>query len=338
MEKSEVRDSLTGLLNRETIGREAGRELESKELGMLLLLDINGLRRINEAYSHLTGDRILREISRIMEYYFFKKDTIGRVGGNEFAVFIPGTVEKTFVYSKMEGLQARIAQARRDMGLGHELEVTIGAALAERGDTFQSLCERAALALSYGKQMRGAGPEKRQTVYFYQSSMKKCEEKPAAAQKQAAQFDDIKHICRELEETGSPGTADFQDYGSFLAVCRYVKNRLERTKGKAQLLLVSMADREGDYVDLGERERLAKPLQESIARSLRSSDIYTQYSCCQFLALIPDADPENLSLVMKRIDEVFHSQVSGQPDVTLVFSFSPLLHKKGRRKKLRKSV
>ena len=83
-------DSLTGLFNRGAMEEEIGALLRNKKGGVFLMLDVDHFKDINDVYGHLTGDLVLQELSRIMGYLFFKKDIIGRMGGDEFAIFIPG--------------------------------------------------------------------------------------------------------------------------------------------------------------------------------------------------------------------------------------------------------
>lgn len=310
------RDSLTGFLCRDAMEAEVDRLLAGKCSGLLLIMDINNFQRINEEHGHMAGDRLLRKLPEIMGYYFFKKDVIGRIGGDEFSVFISGTEKKDFLYGKMGGMQARIKQAAQKMELGY-LEVTIGAATTERGDTFQSLCKRASLAVRSGKRVPG------KTVNFYGDTPESNGSEADTGCRKIERFDDLKYVCRQLEDTNT-GTDDGQDYLNFLAVCRFLKNRFSRTGFSAQLVLMSLSEQHGYFIGLEERDFLAEQLKESIRCSLRSSDICIQYSCCQFLAVMPDAAPEHAELVENRINEAFRSRLPGRSDITLVFSFHPL--------------
>lgn len=120
-------DSLTGLFNRGAMEEEIGALLRNKKGGVFLMLDVDHFKDINDVYGHLTGDLVLQELSRIMGYLFFKKDIIGRMGGDEFAIFIPGGYRNELVDSKVERLHSRAAQAGKDMGIGNSLKLTVGA-------------------------------------------------------------------------------------------------------------------------------------------------------------------------------------------------------------------
>lgn len=312
------KDSLTGLLNRDATEAEIGRLLAGNSSGLLLIIDLNNFQRINDEYGHMAGDNLLKKLPEIMGYYFFKKDIIGRIAGDKFSVFISGPAKKDFLYDKMSGMQARMHQAAKTMGLEYPGAV-IGAAVTENGDTFRSLYKRAAIAVRFGKNVQLSA------LYFYHSSMEKSAAGMERVCKKVEHFDDLKYVCRQLEEKQMPSAAgDCQTYLNFLAVCRFLKNRYTRTGFYAQLVLISLSDQDGGFIGLEERDFLAGRLKASIQSSLRLSDIYIPYSCCQFLAVLPDASPEHAALVESRIREQFHSSLPDRADVILIFNSRPL--------------
>ncbi len=88
-------DSLTGLFNRNYF-RDAVKRLDIEEnLPLsLLLLDIDGVRLINDAFGHPEGDCLIRETASIIESAIRPQDTVARIGGNEFAVLLTKAGEK----------------------------------------------------------------------------------------------------------------------------------------------------------------------------------------------------------------------------------------------------
>ncbi len=90
-----VRDSLTGLLNHtETKARlnaEVARAKRNAEPLAFAMVDIDHFKRVNDTYGHLVGDSVIKSISRLLRQRLRKTDTIGRYGGEEFAVILPST-------------------------------------------------------------------------------------------------------------------------------------------------------------------------------------------------------------------------------------------------------
>ncbi len=111
-----MHDILTGVWNRgailEAFERERNRALrEGSSLGVLLV-DLDHFKRINDTHGHLAGDSVLREVTRRMQASIRPYDAIGRYGGEEFLILLPGCSE-TATADKAE--QLRNAVVRRSV-------------------------------------------------------------------------------------------------------------------------------------------------------------------------------------------------------------------------------
>lgn len=90
VEKSQ-RDEMTGLLNRETFITTLEKLRRRSDSGALLIVDADHFKSINDEHGHLTGDEALRRISGAISAAVRDRDIVGRIGGEEFAVFLPDT-------------------------------------------------------------------------------------------------------------------------------------------------------------------------------------------------------------------------------------------------------
>jgi len=89
-----ARDPLTGILNRTAIFQVLEREISRSEREgaplSVIMVDIDHFKRFNDTYGHLAGDAVLRETVRRMGTSIRNYDAIGRYGGEEFLIVLPG--------------------------------------------------------------------------------------------------------------------------------------------------------------------------------------------------------------------------------------------------------
>lgn len=86
------RDLLTGLYNKRSFEEEAKSAITNKKPGdvsVLLIFDFDNFKHVNDHFGHQIGDEVLKAFAMILERAFRTKDIIGRVGGDEFMVFMP---------------------------------------------------------------------------------------------------------------------------------------------------------------------------------------------------------------------------------------------------------
>lgn len=88
-----LKDPLTGLSNRRHFRSVLSREIDvvarTGESALLLMLDIDHFKNINDTFGHLAGDQVLQAISRCLTACVRPMDTVARYGGEEFAVILP---------------------------------------------------------------------------------------------------------------------------------------------------------------------------------------------------------------------------------------------------------
>lgn len=107
-----TKDSLTNIWNRPSIldtlsGELARAARDVKPLGVILV-DLDHFKSINDNYGHLAGDVVLQEAARRMRHSIRKYDAIGRYGGEEFLILLPGCDQRT-TFAQAERLRSYLA-------------------------------------------------------------------------------------------------------------------------------------------------------------------------------------------------------------------------------------
>jgi len=98
MRGAALRDPLTGLANRraldERLAYEIARHTRHGESFVVLALDLDGFKAINDRFGHDAGDEVLRDIAAALREAMRAQDTVVRLGGDEFCVLAPQTDEE----------------------------------------------------------------------------------------------------------------------------------------------------------------------------------------------------------------------------------------------------
>lgn len=125
-------DPLTGLQNRRglqsALRAECARANQSGPLA-LLLIDVNGLKEINDALGHAAGDRVLRSVAAAIRMTVRETDTGSRWGGDEFAIVAPGTSREA-AERLVDRLERHLSRHSRAADI--PVTVSVGMAIAER--------------------------------------------------------------------------------------------------------------------------------------------------------------------------------------------------------------
>lgn len=93
-ERNANTDPATGLANRRELMRALSNLLEHKTAGVLLLLDLDHFKRVNDLHGHLAGDQLLKVVAQTLESECPAGSTCARIGGDEFAVLFAGSSSK----------------------------------------------------------------------------------------------------------------------------------------------------------------------------------------------------------------------------------------------------
>jgi diguanylate cyclase (GGDEF)-like protein len=147
LERLAMLDGLTGLANRRYMdGRLEAKLSENARYGWpfgLAILDIDDFKKVNDAFGHETGDRVLKMVAATLRASVRPFDDVGRWGGEEFLVLL-ANVRGAAARALVDRLRVLVAASSLDREDG-PLAVTVSAGLAEvrDGDTAEIILRRA---------------------------------------------------------------------------------------------------------------------------------------------------------------------------------------------------
>ncbi len=142
-------DPLTKLLNREGFEELVRLALaERPEQGLLIIMDMDNFKLINDQLGHPVGDKVLRKFSSILENYFNRnKDIVGRLGGDEFAVFVGRDISTSETEGMLKKFISIVHQNFDSEYPDQKLSTSIGVGLAAKSDSYELLYQNADKAL-----------------------------------------------------------------------------------------------------------------------------------------------------------------------------------------------
>jgi diguanylate cyclase len=151
------RDHMTGAHNRRSYDEQVRRYLQLRDIDKdpmsLIVLDIDFFKKINDNYGHDMGDFILKECVRLLQESFTREeDFIARIGGEEFAVILPGCNTATATRMAEEAMNRIRKEAFVQNQNQIRFTVSMGIAEAFEGETVESWYKKADEALYEAKQ------------------------------------------------------------------------------------------------------------------------------------------------------------------------------------------
>jgi diguanylate cyclase (GGDEF)-like protein len=147
-----TRDSLTGLANLDSLRSFLSAMLDEHSGGVVLLLDIDRFHDINDTLGHEAGDAVLMEVGRRLEDATTQGSLACRVGGDQFALVIPGSSNSDLARLAALAVKSRVDGSLRLDNVAADVRLTIGMARApEHGEDATTVLRRAEIAMGAAK-------------------------------------------------------------------------------------------------------------------------------------------------------------------------------------------
>ena len=150
-------DLLTGLMNRTAAQEDISEHLtETQETGVLMLLDLDRFKSVNDRLGHQMGDTVLIDVANDLKRMFRNSDVLSRLGGDEFVVYMNSVPEKEWA---MERAAQVVRAVRRWVGNGTtniQISASIGIVMTDMVDrNYDELYKAADIAMYAAKSQGG---------------------------------------------------------------------------------------------------------------------------------------------------------------------------------------
>jgi diguanylate cyclase (GGDEF)-like protein len=150
-----IRDSLTGLVDHnntlEALKNSLSEMKEQNKSLAFAMIDIDRFKAVNDTYGHGMGDRVIHALALFLRQRFRMTDTIGRYGGEEFAVVLPDTDEETAVHLLEEVRASFENLVHHNNGVDIKVTFSCGVAASMPNEESSALAQRADTALYLAK-------------------------------------------------------------------------------------------------------------------------------------------------------------------------------------------
>lgn len=151
--KAEI-DGLTGIYNSSTIKYLIEKSLDAGmngKSGAFVMFDIDHFKTINDTYGHQAGDKVLQAIAKSVQSIIRDSDIFGRLGGDEFCVFLTGVPGYEFLCDFCKRLNDIAVNCMAGTDLDIMVTISVGGIIVREGDAFVHLYERGDKALYEAK-------------------------------------------------------------------------------------------------------------------------------------------------------------------------------------------
>ena len=122
------RDPLTGVWNRRqfdvALTSEIDRVARAGEAALVLMIDIDHFKAVNDTHGHLAGDVVLKDVAQALRECIRPMDTLARVGGEEFAMILPNC-PPSFGQAVAERVRIKVQRRSVEIAPGEQINVTV---------------------------------------------------------------------------------------------------------------------------------------------------------------------------------------------------------------------
>ena len=310
LKQAAVMDPMTGLLNKASSEQEIS-DLCKTSQGVLMMIDLDSFKLVNDIYGHAMGDKILIRFAEILKAVVRPIDIVGRLGGDEFIAFCQNVTDEIVIEKKSRFINKYIMDAAREF-MGEDMNIPLGASIGcvfvpNEGTDFSALHKKADKALYAVKQNGKHG----YLFYTDLSSETKSDEN---------QTTNLTNAIKILSERNKSKGAFVLPFEQFRTAYQFL-SRLNANYQK-EICLILFSIKEKDHAVIPIQDALDE-FSAVLASSLRQSDLVSQNGNSQCIVILPETVTANVSIVTERIMQEW-SEASSSAMFTVTFETGKL--------------
>ena len=289
LRKAAVTDPMTGLLNKASSEEEIGILCQNTP-GILMMIDLDSFKPVNDIYGHDMGDKILIRFAEIIKSAVRSTDLVGRMGGDEFIAYCQNVRDEKVIANKTKYINEELIASAKEY-MGEDMSVPIGASIGcviapDEGVNYGDLFKKADKAL-YEVKSNG----KHGYSFFHSDDAKQQKKEKASS--------DLSNLLKVLEERSPADGAFTMPFAQFRVIYQFLTRVRNISQKNVWILLFTITEQ--GPVEEEEREEATDAFFSALHTSLRASDVVTQNSKSQFLILLFDTELYNIELILDRI-------------------------------------
>lgn len=282
-------DPMTKLFNKTAAQREISKLCETSQ-GVLMLLDLDSFKLVNDLYGHAIGDKILVRFAELIKGVIRSTDVAGRIGGDEFLAFCQNVQDEKIIFNKVNFLNQQLLVSAKNF-MGADMNIPLGTSVGavfvpDAGRDFNALTEKADKALYQVKHHGKHGCRFFSDDYSTNTAKSK----------------NISQTQMILSERNKEQGAYYVDFEKFKAIYQFMA-RLNDDFQTASYFLEITLDTDND--------KTREEFLEVLRKNLRRSDCLTKSRSGQFLVLLNDSSPEKINVLEKIIAATWQTKNLG---------------------------
>lgn len=286
-------DKLTGLLNKIAANKRLAEVCRTKE-GTLMVVDLDSFKLVNDLHGHEAGDKVLIKFAQLLRNNTEAEDTVGRIGGDEFIVFMENRRDEQAIKTFADVMNRELREECVRL-LGEEMNIPIGVSVGavfvpDNGQEYEKLFKMGDKAL-YHVKLNG-----KHGMHLF-----KDEHERDTQDENLNTTYNLQYLSKIMEERNESNCALMVGQEAFTQIYRFMLRFIKSYNGKAYKVLFSLSPKNGESVENAMYQNVVEEFGECVKNTLRKSDLLMQSKSNQFFLLLPEVDDLQIDGIIGRI-------------------------------------